>query len=387
MDILTIDDLRELVNLEQKLFISLYMPTFRKGVDIKQNPTRLKKLLREAENKLYSMDLRKAEVESFLKPASDLIDETTFWQQQSDGLVIFLYEDGIKYYRLPFEFKESISISNKLYIKPLLPLFSGNGQFLILAISKHEFRLFQGTRQIVREIELEDAPKSMLDMQVDDDPRTNLITITASPQGGSELSYNKVTQGQAPENDYEVNELTRFFRAVDESLSRIDKKEKMPLVLSGVEYLIPIFKEISSYPYITDDFIRGNPELLDGDELRNMAWDIVEPIFRKDQDLAEEKFKQFSGQKNKLFATSLNRIIPAAYSGQIESLFVANGVDQWGKFDHDTNKIKFNGEEQEGDEDLLEYASVLTLSRGGKVFSVEPSNVPDGGKVAAVLRY
>lgn len=387
MDILTMEDLKELVNIEQELFISIYMPTFRKGVDIKQNPIRLKQLLREAEDKLYSMDLRKAEVESFLSPASDLIDQTVFWQQQSDGLVIFLYPEGIKYYRLPLEFKESVSVSNKLYIKPILPLFSGNGQFHILALSKNQVRLFKGTRQIVSEVELEDAPESMFDMQVDDDPKTNLLMRTSSPQGANQLSYNKVTQGQASENDYESNELTRYFREIDNALGKIDKKEEIPLVLAGVEYLIPIYKEISNYPYITEDFIRGNPELLDGEDLHKVAWDIVEPIFTKDQEVAEDKFKQFSGQKNKLFATSLNKIIPAAYSGQIESLFVADGADQWGKFDHDTNKIKFNKEESDGDEDLLEYASILTLSRGGKVFVVEPDNVPDGKIVAAVLRY
>lgn len=32
----------------------------------------------------------------------------------------------------------------------------------------------------------------------------------------------------------------------------------------------------------------------------------------------------------------------------------------------------------------MEYASILTLSRGGKVFT---DSVPNEGKVAAVLRY
>lgn len=387
MDIMTIDDLRDLVNIEQDLFITIYMPTFRKGVDTKQNPIRLKQLLREAEEKLYSMDMRKAEVEKFLAPASDLIDQTMFWQQQSDGLVIFLYPGDARYYRLPIKFKESLTVSNKLYIKPLLPLFSGNGQFHILALSKNQVRLFKGTRQMVLEVELDDAPESMFDMQVDDDPRTNLLMSTSSPQGANQLSYNKVTQGQGAENDYEANELTRYFREIDNALGRIDKKEEIPLVLAGVEYLIPIYREISKYPYITDDFIRGNPELLDGDELHRLAWEIVEPIFTKDQEVAEEKFKQFLGQKNKLYSNSLDKIIPAAFSGQIESLFIADGVDRWGKFDHDTNKIKFYKDEDIGDEDLLEYASILTLSRGGKVFSVRPDKVPSGGEVAAVLRY
>ena len=39
------------------------------------------------------------------------------------------------------------------------------------------------------------------------------------------------------------------------------------------------------------------------------------------------------------------------------------------------------------DEDLIEYVSLLTLSRGGKVFSVSRNEVPDNTAPAAVLRF
>lgn len=387
MDILTIDDIKELVNKEQEIFVSIYLPTFSSGGDIRQNPVRFKQLLREAEAELYNREMRKQDIESFLKPATDLIPDIKFWQNQSDGLVVFIYPGEIKYYRVPFEFKESVTVSNKLYIKPLLPMFAGNGQFNILALSKNQVRLFRCTRQNVKEIELEDSPDSMHDMQVDDDPRTNLLFRTSSPQGSSSLVYNTVSQGQGNENDYEKNELTRYFRAIDDAILRMFEGENIPLVLAGVEYLIPIYREKSNYPYIVEEFIPGNPELLNGDELHKLAWEIVEPIFTKKQEVDEEKFKQFSGQGNKLFSTSLDKIISAAFVGQIESLFIDNEFNQWGKFDHDNNTIKINEEKALGDEDLVEYASILTLSRGGRVYAVESDKVPSGGAVAAVLRY
>ena len=386
MDILSMEDLRELINMESDLFITIYMPTVRKNVDIKQNPIRLKSLLRDAESKLYEMDMRKAEVEKFLAPASDLIDQTKFWQQQSDGLVIFIYPEGINYFRLPINFKESLTISNKLYVKPLLPLFSGNGQFHILAISKNQARLFKGTRQIVKEIEIENAPDGISDVQVDYDPGNHPLRVS-NTLGGSELSFNKVGQGQANQSDYEDNQLSKYLKAVDDIICEIEGKEKIPLVLAGVEYLIPVYKGISKYPYIVDELIKGNPEILSGEELRDKAWEIVEPIFNEEQRLAQEKFEQFCGQKNKLYSTKLKTIIPAAYNGQIESLFIADEMEQWGRFDHDNNKIEFFEYESPGDEDLLEYASMLTLSRGGKVFAVNKDSVPEGGNVAAVLRY
>lgn len=305
MDILTIDDVRELVNVNEEIFISIYLPTFSSGVDIRQNPVKFKQLLRKAEAELYNMGMRKQDIETLLKPATDLVGETKFWQNQSEGLAVYIYPGEIKYYRLPFQFKECVTVSDKLHIKPLLPLFTGNGQFLVMALSKGQIRLFRCSRQNIKEIELAGAPDSVFDMQVDDDYRTNLLRRTSSPQGGSSLVYNTVTQGQGNENDYEKNELTRYFRAIDDSLMRMFEGENIPLVLAGVEYLIPIYKEKSNYPNIVEEFIKGNPEMLNGNELHKLAWEIVEPIFIEEQQKAMEKFNQFSGQKTTCFQQSL----------------------------------------------------------------------------------
>ncbi len=388
MDILTREKFKELISIEDEYCISIYMPTYRMGADIKQNTIRFKQCIREAEDKLFNMGLSKSEVGNILKPVSNLIDETLFWQNQTEGLAIFITTEEMNYYHLPFEVKEQVVISNKLYTKPLLPLFIADGQFYILALSKNEVRMFKASKQMVKRIDLKGAPRSMLDMQVDDDQRTNLLIRTSNIKGGtSQLVYNNVTQGQGNENDYEKNELARYFRAIDECLNKLNKKEKIPLVLAGVEYLIPIFKEISKYPNILDEFIKGNPEILDGEDLQKMAWKIIEPKFLKIQELAEAKFKQYSGQCNKLFSISLKKVVPQAYNGQIETLFIAKGVHQWGKFNPNTNIIELHKEENGDNEDLMDYAATLTISRGGTVYAVDPDKVPDGGNVAAVLRY
>jgi hypothetical protein len=103
--------------------------------------------------------------------------------------------------------------------------------------------------------------------------------------------------------------------------------------------------------------------------------------------LAEAKYNQFSGQKNGLSSKSLNKILPQAYNGQIETLFIANGAEQWGEFNPDTSKVYFHEEESIGNEDLMDLAASLTIARGGTVYVVDSDKVPDGGTVAAVLRY
>lgn len=67
-------------------------------------------------------------------------------------------------------------------------------------------------------------------------------------------------------------------------------------------------------------------------------------------------------------------------------MFVAAGVQCWGAFDKETNTVHLRQEAQSGDEDLLNFAAIQTLLKGGHVYAVEPENVPDDEPLAAVFR-
>ena len=83
----------------------------------------------------------------------------------------------------------------------------------------------------------------------------------------------------------------------------------------------------------------------------------------------------------------LREILPAAYNGRVELLFVAVGRQEWGVYDAQGDKLQRFPQARPGAEDLLDAASIQTLLKGGAVFSVEPEAVPDGPPLAAVFRY
>ena len=89
-----------------------------------------------------------------LEPASKLLQEPYFWQHQSDGLAIFLSANRVRRYRLPLHFEELVVVIDNFYIRPLLPLFTGDGQFYILALSQNDVRLLNGTRYSVSEVDI-----------------------------------------------------------------------------------------------------------------------------------------------------------------------------------------------------------------------------------------
>ena len=145
MDILTRVELEQLMRKEQQWCVSIYTPTHRTGTDAQQDPIRLKNLLRQAEKNLSTQGVSRRAVQKMLAPAILLLQDAYFWQHQSDGLAIFLSSNKIRRYRLPLNFEELMVVDDHLYIKPLLPLFTGDGQFYILALSQNKVRLLNGT--------------------------------------------------------------------------------------------------------------------------------------------------------------------------------------------------------------------------------------------------
>jgi hypothetical protein len=56
----------------------------------------------------------------------------------------------------------------------------------------------------------------------------------------------------------------------------------------------------------------------------------VEPLFQQAQQQAVEHYRELNGTDK--ISHNLEETVPAAYYGRVEQLFVAVGVQQWGKF-------------------------------------------------------
>jgi len=179
--------------------------------------------------------------------------------------------------------------------------------------------------------------------------------------------------------------ILRYFHLLDKGLAELLRDKRAPLVLAGVDYLFPIYREANSYPYLLDEGVSGSPEGLSADELHNEAWAIVQPCFQKAQQDAVALYRQSVGTG--LASSDVKEIIPAACHGRVGSLLVALGFQQWGVFDYDSDEVILRQEAEPGDEDLSDLAAIQTFLNGGAVYVVSPEDVPDSGQMAAVFRY
>jgi hypothetical protein len=383
MDLLSKEELRSLMQKKETPCVSIYMPTYPTTPEAKQNPIRFKNLIREAEERLKMSGLRASEVKRLLKSPKTLLKNSIFWQHQGNGLAAFISSEFFRHFCLPVTFKELLVVTDRFHIKPLLHFFSNDGHFYILALSQNEVRLFHATRHMINEIQLKGIPGSLAEALQYDDPERQLQfhTRTPGPSGERAAIFHGYGVGI---DDAKVN-ILRYFYQIDHGLHDLVKEERAPVVLAGVEYLLPIYKEANTFLNLMENGITGNPEGLKPEELHRQAWDMVEPYFLKAQERAAEQYRQLSGSERT--SNDLKEIIRAAYDGRIDLLFVAVGIQEWGTFDPYKLTIHLHQKAEPGDEDLLDFAAIHTLLNGGTVFAVEPEQMPDQAPLAALFRY
>jgi hypothetical protein len=364
--------------------VSIYMPTHRAGSEIQQGRIRLKNLLSQAEDLLTERGLRKPEIDEVLGPARMMTKYHEFWIHQSDGLAAFLSGGDFHYYRVPLEFQELVVVSDRFHLKPLIPLITEDGRFYILALSQNEIRLLEGTRCSINEVEIEGIPPSLEDALRWDDPEKSLQwhSKTTSVGRGRRPA---IFHGHGASADDPKDYFRRYFLKIDEGLAELLSEERAPLVLAGVDYELAIYRDVTSYPYVLERDLKGNPEMLSAAELHEQAWSIVEPCFVAAR---REAMAQYAVMVERdLASDKIEEVVPAAFNGRVDKAFVALQTQQWGAFDPQSNTVHLTGEVGSGGEDLLDFVAVHTLLNGGAVYTVERDEVPGEGPVAAIFRY
>lgn len=383
MDTFTHADIKSLNNLNNQWSASIFLPTHRTGTEMQQDPIRLKNLLREAENQLLAAGLRQPDVSSMLEPARALLADRDFWQHQSDGLAVFASTGQFACYRVPLRLEELVIVARRFQLKPLFPLLTGDGHFYILALSQNEVRLLEATRHAVDELEVEQLPENFREAVGLEDQEKQLQFHTRSGERGGQRAA--MFHGHGPGDEVTKELLTKFFRQIDEAVCGLLKDDPAPLVLAGVDYYFPIYREISRYRQLAGEGVAGNPETLRPEELHAKAWPLVEPMFQQTRGTALARFRQLAGTGRT--STHVEEILPASHQGRVEVALVATDRQQWGTFDPQTQEVALQETSDAHNEDLTDRAAIEAYLKGAVVYARPSGDLPEGASLAAIYRF
>jgi hypothetical protein len=386
MDLLRIENLRALVEHRQWPCISMYLPTHRTGrKEIREDPIRLKNAIAEAKERLAGAGYARDQASKLLESASNLVVNQGFWLYQSDGLAVFASPELFQYYRLPLRFQDEVVVMDHFSIKQLVPMFSEDGRFYVLALSQKQIRFFEATRLGIQERAVPEMPKSIADLRQYEEAEEHIQghTVAITQTAGTNVVFHG--QGTIADKATYKEDVVRYVRTVARKLEKYLGADTAPLVLAGVEYEQAFYRQEDAYHNLLDDGIVGNPEGLDQNQIHAAAWEIVEPHFAEARQTILGHYANLSNTDKT--SDRIETILPAAYHGRVRALFIETNARVWGKFDPDTLLTTVHDSPVEGDTDLIDLATVYVLQHQGTIYALRKEEMPAASPHAAIFRY
>ncbi len=384
MDSFTQTDIAQLAADRSSVCISLYMRAHRTAPENQQDPIRFRNMLSGAEKDLTGLGMRQPAAHAMLEPARSLGAEKTFWQHQNEGLAVFVTENFFRSYRLPIPFDDLLVVTGRFHLRPLLPFLAEEIQYYLLALSRSSVRLFEGSRAGLGEVALPGVPQGMDEALMGDQIEAYEQYHVRSGGAGRETA---LFYGRGEGRDNDTDRVSRYFHRVNDRIQDFLKDRNAPLVIAGVEYLLPLYREANTFPAILPEGITGNVEAMSADELHQKALPLLDPLITKGRREAQEEFHRLLGTGKA--STFTPEIVPASYQGRVSALLVSARRHEWGTVDRINAGIigRFCSREEQGCEDLYDFAAVQTLLKGGKVYVMDGESAADSAAIAAVFRY
>ncbi|WP_301110037.1 hypothetical protein [Sporosarcina sp.] len=361
--------------------ISIYQPTHRHRPENQQDPIRFKNLLQQVQlelSKIYPGN----EIKSLLAPLEKLQGERPFWAHAGDGLALFATKDRCIIYRLQRPVPELAIVSNSFHIKPLIRVFQSADRYHLLGVNRQKFKLFEGNRYGIEEVEIpEELAKTKAEAIGD---QVTEAYVGSGDSGGA--TGTAMMHGYGGKKDEIEIDIERYFRYVDRTVSEhFSKPSGLPLYLVTLtEYHTP-FKELSHNPYLQDQGIKSDFEALNLEQLREMAWQIIEPNYLDKTKNLVESFE--NSQANGLGSQKIEDVVQAVSENRISRLMLEDGRVYPGKIDLDTGEIQTKNLQQTAVDDVMDDLAELVFKSGGEVVVLPEERMPVDTGVAAIYRW
>ncbi|MEZ5383548.1 MAG: hypothetical protein R2754_17340 [Microthrixaceae bacterium] len=356
-------------------FVSIQLPTHEVGPGpTTQDTVTYRQLVHRAQEGLERLGWRRTKAEELLSPAARLEHDSSFWSHQSRSLAVFVAPGLFRTQRMDRVAAPLSHVSEHgFHLKELIPL-TLDRRFLVLAISRKQLRLVEADPTGARMVELGDVPASLADALWFEDPEKQLQHHQA---GGPSAVFH----GHGAERD-DKEQVRRFIQRIDGGLTEVLKGLDAPLVLAGVAYEVDIVRNELSYGRVVDGSLDGNFDTARPGDMAAQATPLVQLTWEEPLRRDLERFGAMQAAGTAV--TAPIEVVQRAREGRVEVLVVASGLPVWAAGDQPDS---VHDEFHPGDEDLTNTAALAVRATGGTVHVVAPNQVPDGGPVAAILRY
>jgi len=363
--------------------LSLYQPTHRHHPENKQDPIRFRQGI-----EALSISLRQrhgaAQTQALLAPFQALVDDADFWNHTLDGLAVLGGTGLFRVFVLARPVAELVVVADSFHTKPLRRVLQSVDRYHVLGLSLHKIRLFEGDRDGIAEIEIAPGvPRTAADALGEE--WTEPVDAASSPGGigGANLPLHHGQTGRKDEVD-KVAE--RFFRAVDRAVAEHHSKPSgLPLILMALPEHHHLFRQVAHNPLLLATGIDINPDALSNEQLRQRAWQAVEPQYRAQQSRWADEFG--AARAKGLGSDDLDDVARAAAAGRVGVLLIEAERQIAGHLDDSGGRIIAADLDNPRIDDLLDDLGELVLKMGGQVHVLPADRMPVSTGLAATYRH
>jgi hypothetical protein len=314
----TIESLAELASVHRQPCLSLYQQTHRRHPENQQDPIRFRNLVKALEDSLRQK-YPAIETRLLLEPFEALAHDDGFWNHTLDGLAVLGAPGLFRVFTLPRPVTELVVVADSFHTKPLRRFLQSVDRYQVLGLSLHKIRLFEGNRHALDEIDLAPGVPRTITQALGGqltEPRQKVSSHGGVGRGRQPMRHS--LGGKKDEVDLDAE---RFFRAIDHAvLEQHSRPSGLPLILAALPEHHHLFHEVSHNPFLVVDGITVNPDSVPLEELRDLAWQVVEPQYQARLATLAEEFEQ--ARSKQLGSDDLTQVAEAAVNGRVATLLI-----------------------------------------------------------------
>jgi hypothetical protein len=368
VDIPTLAGIRALHRARAGACVSIYVSTTPQTQNVKASRIAFRNLSKAAVEQLEAAGFDKHRRSLFEAEFAALGADDVFWSLQARSLAVLATADSVRTFRLAAPITDSIEVSDRFHLKPLLRAIAFPQHTFVLALSENAARLVEV---------FADLPPSPV--------RVPELPESAADAVGR-ASINNLTQGTRIANaEGQTLLLRQYARRVDAALRPILSGRETPLILAATEPLGPIFRAINTYPALAGEGICASPDRLSDSELADAARPLLDRHYADEINAARALFQTRQGQRRA--TTDIGEAARAATRGAVELLLVDIDHMIFGTVDDADGAVTLASTPGATNYDVIGEIAARAIVTGAKFLGVRRDDIPEAAHLAAILRY
>jgi hypothetical protein len=361
IDLPTSSEYRDLSQVRSDACVSIYIPTTPVTQNVGASRIDFGNQITAALDQLRSIDFDKRRLADLEEQLVHVREDDEFWRLQANSLAVLATPDSVRTFRLANKLTHLLEVSDRFHLKPLLRAITFPHAAFILALSDHHVRLIEMSADLAPEV----------------------VTVSDMPKDISSIGKIEGTRPQHGDGGHKIRQ-AQYARRIDQALRRVLANFNLPLVLAATQPLYGIYRSVNSSANLLAEGISVSPDRMTPAELAAEARPLLDQYYKGMIADVKDLYRQRKEERRAI--SDLAQAARAATFGQIDTMLADIDEIVHGTVDDATGAITF-GEEGPSTYGIGDEIANRVIAHGGKVLGVRKEDLPEGGALAAILRF